>query len=304
MPESETDLVALVIELEAAMETYIDNHLGRAIQWVALTMLSDFDADLAQTLHNADDLKPFTISGLMRNNALLYGDIRTGDRAWIRFTGLSAEVAKGLQAFYEQVQTELKAGQPRLIELDRIPWRVTAIHCRGTAWAGSSSYQTLIDRQTNARPQHHLTLNFITPTTFRSQTVNMPLPLPHLVFGSLLSRWVAFTPHRLRDLPQDQLDMFIAHHVMISQHDMKTAMLRGKQGGKEIGFTGRITYEFAPKSDHLLKHNPELEEHLQREYAWFARTLGLLADFAFYSSIGRKTTTGMGLACDGKISAD
>jgi CRISPR/Cas system endoribonuclease Cas6 (RAMP superfamily) len=67
-----------------------------------------------------------------------------------------------------------------------------------------------------------------------------------------------------------------------------------------MGFTGQVTYELLPESDHLQKHNPDLEAVIQANYRWFALTLALLADFAFYSSIGRKTTTGMGMAREGK----
>ncbi len=72
-------------------------------------------------------------------------------------------------------------------------------------------------------------------------------------------------------------------------------LIRGKQGGKEVGFVGSVGYELARTSAHLRDHDPELEALLQQEAVWFARTLGLLAEFAFYSGVGRKTTTGMGL---------
>jgi CRISPR/Cas system endoribonuclease Cas6 (RAMP superfamily) len=131
-----------------------------------------------------------------------------------------------LSAYYDSIQNQLHRDERVTLQMDHIDWLITAIHKESHAWAGRSSYQTLIQRQ--LIPPTRLTFHFVTPTTFRSQTVNMPLPLPALVFGSLLSRWSLFTPHRLRDLPQDQLDMFIAHHVVIAHHKLQTALVRGK----------------------------------------------------------------------------
>jgi CRISPR-associated endoribonuclease Cas6 len=291
------DLMALVIELKALMPTTIDNHMGRTIQRSGLLAIGETNPALAALIHGMDEQKPFTVSGLMGSHGILYGRVQPGDRAWIRLTGLSADIAAALLAYSETLRAKLQT-ETVVMQMDRMDWAITAVHHEGHPWAGRSSYQTLLQRQ--LIPPTHLSLNFVTPATFRSQTVNMPLPLPALVFGSLLSRWTLFTPHRLRDLPQDQLDLFIAHHVVICQHKIQTALVRGKQGGKEIGFSGQAAYELLPQSDHLLRHNPDLEALIQKEYHWFALTLALLADFAFYSGIGRKTTTGMGMTRDGK----
>ena len=191
----------------------------------------------------------------------------------------------------------LENGTALQIELDRLPWQITALHVddREHLWAGKTTYQALIERHTPAKPASKLDMTFASAITFRSQRVNMPLPLPSLVFGSLLSRWTAFTAHRLRDLLPEQLDTYIDHHVLLSRHEIRTTLIRGKQGGKEVGFVGSAGYELARRSDHRLHHDPELENLLQQEGVWFARTLGLLAELAFYSGVGRKTTTGMGI---------
>jgi hypothetical protein len=41
---------------------------------------------------------------------------------------------------------------------------------------------------------------------------------------------------------------------------------------------------------------PERASLLNTEYLWMARTINLLATFAFFSAVGRKTATGMGMA--------
>ena len=291
-----TDLIAWVLACRPLAPMRIQNHMGRAVQQFGLTHIGQFNPDLAQSLHDDDDKKPFTVSGLMDKSGVLLGDVNVGTSAWIRLTGLSSDIAQVLMQSHKQMSQHLAGDTPVLIELDRTAWLVTGTHIDGHTWAGNGSYQGLIERQANSTPAKKTHLSFLSPTTFRSQTVNVPLPTPSLVFGSLLSRWMSFTAHRLIDLPHDQVTAFIQHHVLISQHNIRTQLVRGKQGGKEIGFVGDVVYELAHKSDYLHNHNPSLEALLRDEHIWFARTLDLLADFAVYSGIGRKTTTGMGMA--------
>ena len=85
------------------------------------------------------------------------------------------------------------------------------------------------------------------------------------------------------------------HHILLSRHHVETTLYRFKQGSKEIGFTGSATFEFARSSEYLKKHDPALEALLRDQQVWFARTMALMADFAYYGGVGRKTTTGMGL---------
>lgn len=290
-----TDLIAWVLECRPLAPVRIQNHMGRAVQQFGLTQIGQFNPELAQSLHDDGDQKPFTTSGLMGKNGIVYGEVKVPDVVWIRLTGLSADVSQVLMTAHTTLQAQLSARETVMIELDRTAWQVVRTHVDGHTWAGNGSYQGLIDRQANSTPAKSIRLEFLSPTTFRSQTVNMPLPTPSLVFGSLLARWMNFTSHRLRDLPQDQVMAFIQHHILISQHHIRTQLVRGKQGGKEIGFVGNVVYELAQKSEYLHKQDPQLEAFLRDEHIWFARTLDLLADFALYSSIGRKTTTGMGM---------
>lgn len=291
------DLAALVICLRATVPTHINQHMGRAVFQFGLTILARFDETLAQTIHDMTEEKPFTSSGLMttRMDGAVFtvnGDLNKGDMVWIRLTGLRADVVAALDHYRKGIRE--RQGEKVIEELNRLPWEVVSATW-DHEWGGLTSYQNLIDRHRVARPAYQLTLEFASATTFRSNSVNMPFPLPYLVFGSLLSRWQSFTHHRLRDLPDDQVDSFIENRVLLSRYDLQTALYYYKNGGKEIGFTGKATFDLSKKSAHLEKHDPELEALLQKEFIWMARLMGLLADFARFSGIGRKTTTGMGM---------
>lgn len=292
----EPDLVALVLEIRALVPTHIANHMGRAVQHFGLMVLNETDPDLAQEIHDRDDLKPFTVSGFMTDDGLFFGDVNEGDQLWIRITGASQAVSTALIAYQEKIHKQLASQQKVIVRLNHLPWAVAGICMDEHLWAGNFTYATFVERHRNARPPCEVTLQFLSPTTFNSMGANTPLPLPPLVFGSLLSRWIAFTDHRLRDLPDNQLDAFFEHHISIIRYSTATEQIRGKARRSVVGFSGEVCYEIHRKSTHLQKHQPELEALLRREHRWFARTVGLLADFAFYSGIGRKTATGMGTA--------
>ncbi len=196
-----------------------------------------------ELINHADpDQKPFTASGLMHEDLrldqpMLYGTVAAGTPAWIRLTGLSSKVAGALLTYARQTRQLLASGTPLQIELDCLPWKLTGVHIddRGHPWAGQTTYQALIDRHTPANPAAKLERTFASATTFRSQRVNLPLPLPSLVFGSLLTRWMLFTAHRLRDLPHEQLDAYIQHHVLLSPNDADS----GQAGGQRSGICGQ-----------------------------------------------------------------
>lgn len=289
------ELAALVIELRASRNTHLSNHMGRAVQQAGLRLLGESDPDLAQKIHDMTDEKPFTVSPLMRGSSALYGDANVGSPAWIRLTGLRADVAMALVACHDRLKARLNAGERVYIEINRLYWDVSGIFLDNHEWAGCTSYDGLFDQYRLAVPQNRLKLQFASATTFRSNGVNVPLPLPSLVFGSLLSRWQAFTSHQLLEMPYEQVEAFIQHHIMLSQHNIQTALYRGKQGGKEVGFIGQVSFELLRESEHLAKHDPALEKLLSTEYTWMARTINLLTAFALYSAVGRKTTTGMGM---------
>lgn len=288
------DLIAVVVQLRAVVPTYIDNHMGRAVQAYGLSILGSYAPELARTIHDTDDHKPFTVSGLMQGERLLYGKVIPEDEAWIRFTGLSEEVSHALKAFCGSTTDQLRSGESLYIQLDYLPWLITGVHYTDHPWAGTDSYQGLIDQYRHSPAPRRVDLEFVSPTTFRSNGLNQPLPLASLVFGSLLTRWTTFTSHLLRELPYEQLDAYIGNHVLLTQYSTRTGLVRGKAGSKEVGFTGLARFEFLHASEHLEKHAPELETLLRTQSKWFARTMGLLSKFAFYSGIGRRTTTGLG----------
>ena len=92
-----------------------------------------------------------------------------------------------------ELETLAQAWTPEALEvldLDGHGWRVEAraTHAEEHPWAGSASYEQLaaplLERPAELPTRWELL--FAAPVTFRRRGVNMPLPMPELVFGSLL----------------------------------------------------------------------------------------------------------------------
>jgi CRISPR-associated endoribonuclease Cas6 len=155
-------------------------------------------------------------------------------------------------------------------------------------WAGQSSYQDLAAPFLlggQEKVSRKVRLEFVSPITFRSGGRYVPLPLPELVFGSLLDRWQTFAPIALHP----EVRRFAEEAVVLSQYKLRTRGLPYKhgekasgeqrgQGGWQIGFTGQVIFTAL---------NPD---------RYWLNVLHLLAAYAFYSGVGYQTGTGLGQA--------
>jgi CRISPR-associated endoribonuclease Cas6 len=109
-------------------------------------------------------------------------------------------------------------------------------------------------------------LQFLSPTSFKQNKNVQTFPLPELVFNSLHRRWNTFAPEQYQ-LPDCEWNAYV------SAYELKTYALK-MEGGAEIGAQGWASYRFQ-----------DLE---------IARIATVLANFAFFAGVGRKTSMGMG----------
>ncbi|RME69403.1 MAG: CRISPR system precrRNA processing endoribonuclease RAMP protein Cas6 [Chloroflexi bacterium] len=265
-------LTSLIIQLTAPTDARLPAALGRASQALLLRLVQQVDPPLADALHHGDGPRPYTASNLVlgrRAGGSLH--IQAGQTGWLRFTGLTRPVSQTLQA--------LAADPPASVEVDGQPFTVTgatldpAVH----PWAGQISYQDLAAPfllAGQAGPPARIRLEFVSPTTFKSRGRFVPLPLPELVFGSLLDRWQTFAPVALNP----ELRRFAAEVVHLTRYDLQTRAAPYKQQGLRVGFTGQADFTAA-----------------NRDRYWL-NMLHLLAAFAFYSGVGYGTASGLGQA--------
>lgn len=280
-------LTALVIRLRATENATLSTSVGRAIQQLALTIIKQHNPALASSLHESDQLKPYATAGLFQTGSVrpLSGAIPAGTDGWVRITGISPEIHGALEAFaHNAVST---------VEIEGSVWTVeeTIFDTQLNPWSGQTTPAGLWQFHAEAPAHNTLTLHFATPTSFHSQGNNIPLPLPELVFGSLMDRWDDFAPLPVPDLMSEFVDQL----VVISKYRTETRLVRFKSSGSEVGFVGTVTYLVLDRNHSLHKQNPALAHSLLDAYPMLLRAIHMLSSFAFYSGVGIRTSMGMGM---------
>jgi CRISPR-associated endoribonuclease Cas6 len=263
-------LISILVTLRAETDATLPRDIGRAVYSLILDNLNRVERGLAEQIHAGDGPKPLTCSGILNGRGNREGmAIKAGDPYYVRVTGLTERVSGALAA-------ALLADAPASIELDRQPFQVVEATCDEEAnpWCGRTGYETLAAAQmlSSVAPPRQVTLSFGSPVAFKSGGVQMPVPLPGLVFGSLVDRWNCFSPVRL----SPDLRRYGEEQMAISRYRLQSRPVDQKQGALRIGAMGRVTYTAL------------------RQDRYWQGVMGLLADFALYSGVGVQTTTGMG----------
>ncbi|RME51779.1 MAG: CRISPR system precrRNA processing endoribonuclease RAMP protein Cas6 [Caldilineae bacterium] len=265
-----TDLLSLALTLqppEIPAGEPLPAWWGRAAHALALRILDRHDPALAARIHDDPQAaRPFTVSSLWG------GRITAGEPLTLRLTALSDPMAAALQ---RAIAGPLAPGSS--VELDGRLFTVQAAATdpREHPWAGAASWEELASPWLAARipnPPRHIALSFASPTTFKTGGRHLPLPLPDLVFGSLLARWNAFAPIAL----PAEVRRYAAECLVITRHRLHTRRVPLKPGQNRIGMIGEVTFRT-----------------LNYDRYWMS-TLHLLADFAFYGGLGAGTTMGLG----------
>jgi CRISPR-associated endoribonuclease Cas6 len=264
-------LIAIVLTLESDTPAMLPAYVGRANYAASLALLGRMDPALGGLIHDGDGPKPLVCSTILNARPHRDGvEIRPGQPYFVRVCGLTPAVSQALAVGL------LTSDRPATWELDRHPFRLTAATADPAvdAWAGQSSYESLAAHQMlqSGQPGNTVTLDFASPTAFKSGGMQVPIPLPDLVFGSLVERWNTFSPVVL----SPEVRRFGAEMVAISRYRLESKPVAQKNGALRIGGQGQVSYR-AMSSDRY----------------WLA-TLQMLADFALFSGVGVQTATGMG----------
>lgn len=232
-----------IVEIPLYATAQLPNTLGRAIhaqffQWVGAANL-----ELAQSLHQQENF-PVTLvlkPGVARSQKFLRVGLLQKHLLAPFLWGLNQDLGK------EITLTDVPCYLGKQVKVSQ-----------------ASSYEALVEMPA----QKVITLEFLSPTSFKQRQAIQPFPLPDLVFNSLLRRWNALAPNELQ-FPNFEWT------GLTSAYELKTHALKMK-GGAEIGATGWVRYEF---------HDEEQ-----------AKVATVLAHFASFAGVGRKTAMGMGQA--------
>ncbi|MBM7865804.1 CRISPR-associated endoribonuclease Cas6 [Heliobacterium gestii] len=260
-------LLNATLELEAPPQTTIPEEGGEKLHGLFFDLLKSVDPDLATSIHDQEG-KPFAISTLRslarRSSPTTPSETpvsaaeRSGQknaRRW-RFTIRSLD--RRLSEVIDQAAT---AWEGRAVRIGNTPLAIRAIGIT------KKTYEQLYTETECHNPIH---VRFLTPTSFRQRGTQVVLPIPELVFGSLLRRWNQYSP---MPFPESLAEEFAA--IRIRKHNIRTELYRFDRY-KIIGFAGDVVFEFATTNP----VTPIL--------------FNALARFAEYSGVGYKSTMGMG----------
>jgi CRISPR-associated endoribonuclease Cas6 len=265
----------------------IPSALGRAAQAWFLGSLAGVNEIVAKTIHDSEGLKPFTISNLMPDSiespqaARMRHDGQIGltpdQRYTLRITTLNRDltqlVLNGLLPVWLSDGVTLHDQTLRVEEIITDTER--------DLWAGVTDYADLLAAFTTGQGIQHLdrrlAFTFAGPTSFnKTGGQQMPLPLPDLVFGSLLTRWNAYAGSALHP----DLLTVIREQVVIHYHRIRSEQVSFERSnrGTVTGFKGDVTY------------------HVQTGDSFWLGQLHTLAAYAVYAGVGVRTAMGMGMA--------
>ena len=250
-------LHSTVVNLAVEDNSKIPSGLNRAIHSQVLTWLQKGNPEISALIHNSQR-SPISISELIRNTnspITKSGNCTETNRLFFRVNFLQGYLLPILLKGIE-IETDISLAnyQFTLIAIDSLPGV--------NSQARLTTYKELVEY---SKPCDVIKLQLLSPTSFKQDNCIQPFPLPELVFSNLLRRWNTFAPAEYH-FPK------IDWQGMTAAYNLKTKVI--KKEVTEIGSVGWVRYAFKDKEQ--------------------ARIATILANFANFSGVGRKTALGMG----------
>lgn len=255
-----------------------DSLRGERFQAAFLDLVNRVHPELAAELHEGDALRGYSVGVVWPR---LHEDLGKAVRELkLRVACLDDRIYPAIARWAMTVNNKARL---RLGRAEFEVARVLVTPESGEPWAGYASVEELIagasDRETTVR------LEFASPTSFRQGGRDEPLPLPRHVFGGLARRWNQAFGDRLK-LPieadarsSEEFLKFVEDHVVLEHpFDFRSAVVKREGDFYLTGFVGRVNYRI-----------------ISRPGAAFVHDINLLADLAFYSGVGAKTSRGCGM---------
>ncbi len=257
---------------------------GPALQGMFLHLIREVDPAVSERLHHEDDYRPYTLSplGIGTPDARFDGfrlsghqSLRSGTPCYVRITMLVDDLFPTFgRYFLERSEPTFRLGETEFVVTGVMQEQTThpsSLSGGEIHWTQYLSYAELINNA--SQTDQKISLNFLTPTSFRRGRVDVPLPEARLVFQSYRKRFEEF--YSVAFLP-DFVEQVEYHTGIANLKHLETRLIKTKKVSL-LGFTGRVTYKIDRRA------SPDL-----------IFQMNLLANFAFFGGTGKKTTVGMG----------
>lgn len=273
-------LISYVIHLtEKNNLSPIENYaFGRESQAWFLGEISRHDKQLAGRLHENNELRPYTISGLIGGNI---GGFEVEKMYVMKITSLDQELSSCL---LDKIFPTIEGAKIILKGNHYIVNKWTSDHIEDE-WAGRSSFIDLINLSLTEGDlgSTRMIFQFVTPTAFRSQGMDIPFPLPSLVFRSLLTKWNAFCPSEL--FIHDEILRNFDEILVTSEYNLTTQKVILGKYSIATGFIGTVKYAINRSTA------SKIDQEMQ---AYLFSILRLLTSYTLYCGIGHHTSSGLG----------
>jgi CRISPR-associated endoribonuclease Cas6 len=260
----DTALVGITLQVQPLQDSTLYPQYTIGLHAWLLHQVRETDPELSAALHDNQDEKPFTISGLIDPRDPLARSLKLSTNQtydW-QITAMSQPVVHWLRQWLAQLPGEIDL---RTAPLKVLGWSVVA---------APTTYERLWNDAMT--PPETFNLSFLSPTSFRRKGNHFPLPVPTNLFHSYLRRWNQFA-HLEYDA--DDFLEWIDASVLIVRHHLESAKVVAGKKGSVTGFTGAIALSLtvAGATD-----------------AEYVQLLTALYRFAPYCGTGHKTTFGLG----------
>ena len=261
------DIAKWEVSLEPSQQLRLRGLGGEALFGLVLAFIRRLDEDLASELHDARGLKPISVSCIDAGVEPRAGIITVpkGTPCQFSFSTLSEQLTETL---FRNLDRREAHAQGFTLSGAHINIASITLSSKDEPVPGTS-YQSLLEE---ARPVSTIRLRFMSPTSFRRDRDQVFLPIPELIFNSLLSRWNAFSPHKLPESLAGRIK-----EIRLAKFKSLSSSLVTFSSYRIIGFTGEVGF--------IIPRGTPQE---------FAEMLDSLSRFAYYSGVGYKTTMGMG----------
>ena len=215
---------AIVIHAFPRTDLPIAHAQGKILHGVFYELLQKASAVKGDEVHSVEGLKPFSTALLLSERQRRAESIRAGEELKVRFTFLDDAIYPLLARYFlstpdlgfELVRTELTVS------------RILSTPQSGEEWAGCTSFAELYANASDSEKQ--FSFHFATPAFFKRgggpayPDLIVPLPLPDLVFGSLLRNWNQFSPSSF--VEANLLKEMCSHHLEMTHHRITSQLAR------------------------------------------------------------------------------
>lgn len=276
---------AIVIHTFPKTDLPLIHAQGKVLHGLFYELLQKASVAKGDEIHDTTGLKPFSTALLLNERQRRAEGIRAGEELKVRFTFLDDTIYPLLSRYFLATQ-DLHL---ELVHTELTVARILTTPQSTEEWAGYTSFADLYRHASDE--EKRFSFHFATPTFFKRgggpayPDLIVPLPLPDLVFGSLLRNWNQFSalPFSEEALLKD----IFAHNLEMTSHRIASQQARlvfqqpdGKYRTTAFpGFIGQCHFRL------LAVHDAEV-----------VKQLNALADLAFFSGIGARTTMGFGVA--------